>query len=618
MVKRGQRATLHRSGRSAAKPRRRGLGSQPTIFLAGAILSSLAVLGGFLLSTLADRDWHQVASINGVAINRAQLRARIALDAFLVRVRVESIRAAAQAGRLNKEDAATLNQGLALDADPADHALDELIDEEVLRQGAITLRVAMPTADAGAELVAATIVDARLHVRSVTLAAPAPPKSTPPDRDVAGALKAGELPSTIAATATADGWTASGSDAWLSTDGPPVPKTAPVVGRDVSPSLLLAARTAPAGTILGPFTDEVTRDVLTGLLVETASDGPSPASIRQQAADSGVDTTTLDAWAKSHALRRAVAEHLVSTWATTPVDQVRAAELVLGAPPDGGNPGPFVELAHLVVRQLAEAPASASPPPTAAALASELRALPLADRLVRFAALVSVANTSPSATALARSGEVGIVPRSGLMASLGEPAFAPGAKSGDILGPVSTSEGDELFLLKARYAGALDEATIAALIVAREPGADLAAMAERIDPGLVPRARSGPWRGRPEFAAGDPATTVFDAPVGVEADPIVIDRRLIVARVLEHRTTPAAGVLLDRLRLNGFGPWLADQRAAAVIVRDANPLGSGGPSTSPSGSGLRSVPADTPFLPSLPGLGVPSPTPNPLSFPVAP
>ena len=622
MAKRGQRGTLRPSSRVATKSRRRRPDLAPAFLLAGAVVVALAILGAFVVSTIADRDWHEVASVNAVSIDRAQLRNRIALDAFLARVRTESIRAATQAGRLTADTGATLDQQIASDSDPANRALDELIDEAAVRQGAQTLGVAPPTADAGAELLAATIIDARLHVRWVTLTAPAPPKPPPPDPGVADALRAGTLPSAIATAATAAGWTASGSDVWLPTDGPaPSAQGAPVApsgSSDVPASLLVAARSASKGSILGPFTDEVTGAVTTGLLVEVARDGPSAISLRQQAADSAVDSAGLEAWAQAHALQRAVTDHLLATWSTTPIDEVRAAELVLGPPPDGGNPGPYVELGHLVVKQLDAAPAEASAPPSAADIAAHLRSLPLVDRLHRFTALVGIANSTPSTDPLARSGEVGIVTNNNLVPALGTLAFAASARSGDVLGPIQTSVGDEVFLLEARYQGALDDATIAALIAARAPDADLAAMAARIDPRLVARATAGPWRARPEFSAAAPAAALFDTPVGVVADPLVISGELVVPQVLDHQRVPAGGEVLARLRLTGFSTWLSDLRAVATIRRDADPLGSGQPSPEPSGTGVPKIPLETPFLPSLPGESTPRPSANPLSFPAAP
>ena len=395
-------------------------------------------------------------------------------------------------------------------------------------------------ADVGAELVRLTTVDARLHVRSVTLTAPPLPQAKPADPNVADALRAGLLPSAIVAAATSAGWTATGADIWLPTEGP-VPSTeaggssAATPSPDESPSLLVAARMAAAGAILEPIADEVTGAVTTAILVEIASDGPSSASARQQAADSGIDAATLDTWAQAQQLRRAVTDHLMTTWTTTPIEQVKAAELVLGAPPDGGNPGPYVELSHLVLKQLG--PPSASSTPDAATVASQLRALPLIDRLHRFAELVHDANATATTDLLARSGEVGVLTANNLTRAISSLAFAPAARSGDILGPVQTAEGDELFLVEARYAGALDDATVAALIAARDPATDFAAMAGRINTALVARARSGPWRARPEFAASDPAASLTAGPVGVEADPVVIDGQLLVARVLRapHR-----------------------------------------------------------------------------------
>lgn len=620
MAKRGRHTPVARSRTASGRLRSRRRRVRPAALLALVTVAAIAILAGFLVSTVADRDWHTVATVNGVSIDRATLRERMALDAFLAKIRTDRLRAAGQAGRLGAADVVALQQRVNTDVDPADVAIDELIDDQVLRDGARTLGVSPPATDAGAELIAATVLDARLHVRWVTLVPPAAPAPALPDPHLADALRAGRTAADIAAAASSSGWIATGQDRWLPSDGPVPTLLADLAGSSgssVPASLLVAARSAEAGSILGPYSDDGTGSITVGLLVEQATDGPSPPSISQQAKDSGIDPDALAAWAQARALRRAVTDRLVASWASTPIDQVRAQELVLGAPPDGGNPGPYVELAHLVLRQLDAAPAPASAPLTGADLAAQLRALPLAERLDRFAALVTEANREPTATGLARSGEVGLLPKSGIIPAIGDVAFAPSARSGDILGPITTAQGDELFLLEARYPGPLDDATIAVLITARQPGADFAAMAARIDPALVQRARSGPWRSRPEYSKTDPASMLADVPVGVVSDPLVFEGELVIARVLERRNSLVVQAVLDRLRLNGLGPWLTDQRAAATIARDPDPLGSG--SRIPgSQSEVPSLPVETPFLPSRTTPRGLNPTGNLLSFPVAP
>lgn len=53
--------------------------------------------------------------------------------------------------------------------------------------------------------------------------------------------------------------------------------------------------------------------------------------------------------------------------------------------------------------------------------------------------------------------------------------FASTTRSGEILGPIQTAERDETFFVEARYAGALDDTTAAALIAARDPATVFAA-----------------------------------------------------------------------------------------------------------------------------------------------
>jgi hypothetical protein len=52
---------------------------------------------------------------------------------------------------------------------------------------------------------------------------------------------------------------------------------------------------------------------------------------------------------------------------------------------------------------------------------------------------------------LRRSGEIGFYAKDGLTPDLGSAAFKSAVRSGDVIGPTSTSVGPELYLVEARY-----------------------------------------------------------------------------------------------------------------------------------------------------------------------
>jgi hypothetical protein len=290
-------------------------------------------------------------------------------------------------------------------------------------------------------------------------------------------------------------------------------------------------------------------------------------------------------------------------------DQVRLAELVLG--PVSAGPA-TVELSGLVLKRLDAGDPTAKGPQ----LLAELAVLPVAERADRFATYVASANSGISPATLERSGEIGWFPKDGLIKDLGDAAFATARGAGDVLGPITTTVGPELFLLEARYGQTLDERAAAIAIEARSAGADLAAIASRVAPGDAVRARGGPWRASAEFEAAARARAGLDgATVGDLLGPIDTEGQVVLPRLLERRTGQFSDQSLASLQLAGLGRWLADQLATAVITTDPDPLGLGSPTPSSStGTGLPGAtagtvetmtptggfPFATPFLPTLP------------------
>jgi hypothetical protein len=268
-----------------------------------------------------------------------------------------------------------------------------------------------------------------------------------------------------------------------------------------------------------------------------------------------------------------------------------------------GAPGPYVELAHLVVSQVPPdqlgAADGASP---GERLASALRALELPDREARFAELVTAANRTPSDDPLRRSGNLSFYTKDQLIEPLAA-AFAEGVKAGDVLGPFPTTVGDELFLVQARFDGVLDERANAALVEARTT-TDLLVLARRISPpGEAGRAAGKLWRSEAELIGNAPAhRALIDGPIGRLSDPFVIDDQLVIARPVERRSASLDAAELDRLAVIGFANWLADARAGAAVTIDPDPLGLGLPTPSPTAT-PSSGPIETPTLPSIPALG---------------
>jgi hypothetical protein len=176
---------------------------------------------------------------------------------------------------------------------------------------------------------------------------------------------------------------------------------------------------------------------------------------------------------------------------------------------------------------------------------------------------------------------------------------------------VQTSSGPEISLVRAQYAGILDDrAKIAFDTILDDPSPDPAAYTTRFSPADAPLAADAGWRARPEFASSEPAEkALFATNVGGLSELFVLDGKLALAIVDQRRTAPPDTRMRDRLTLDGFGPWFSDELAKATITRNPNPLPELVPSASPSASATATAtsPLELPSLPSLPG--IPAPTP---------
>jgi hypothetical protein len=209
------------------------------------------------------------------------------------------------------------------------------------------------------------------------------------------------------------------------------------------------------------------------------------------------------------------------------------------------------------------------------------------------------------------------------VAVVADAAFADGVKSGEVLGPIETSAGSELFLVESRYSGILDERARAALAEVRaDPSPDLIVYTARFAPTDVALATDAGWRAQAEFATAEPVRkALFETTLGLLSDPFVLDGRLALAVVSERRTAVPDSAMAARLELDGFDAWLASELAAATITRSDVPL----PELAPSASPTSTIPAptmpplETPGLPTIPGFGMPTPVgTDAFGLPVAP
>ena len=210
---------------------------------------------------------------------------------------------------------------------------------------------------------------------------------------------------------------------------------------------------------------------------------------------------------------------------------------------------------------------------------------------------------------------MGFLTKGSLLPDLGKAAFDDKTRTGDVIGPISTAAGPQLFLVETRYAGILDDRSQVALRQIRaDPAPDPLAYTEQFSPADTALAADAGWWAEPEFGPDDPAhAALFDTLIGVLSDPFVLDGKLALALVTERRTAVPDARMLDRLSLVGFDAWLDSELAKATLTRSDNPLPQLMPSPTPTPTApvLPSAPPlETPNLPAIPGQHAPTPIPT--------
>ena len=611
--------------------------------LALAIVVGLGSLGGAYLLYKSNHDWTSVASVNGHSISREALRGRMAVLSLLAGERSNFVTEAVNAGQLDTSEATTL-QNQAAAATSLEAARDSLINDELLRQLAARDGVATPASpDPWAEATAYAASDLAHRLRSIRFGLPPATSTTTPTAPegwpVASAASVDATTALVRSVLVANtpaeaivahlhdaGWQVFGEDVAVSDEGVPADPAL-----ELDRSVAAATMRGNPGAIVGPVTDAYGRVSIGKLLAPLDPSGVSHR-LPFDADKAGLDTAALQSWADGRALRRAVTQKLLDGWAKG-VNQAHFRELVVGPASDSsGTAGPWVELSALALDRLngvspssiAGAPAGLDLGPDA--LARTLRAMATADRESLFRRLVAAANAASPSGTTGTSGELGFYTKDGLLPDLSKAAFDAGVRFGDVVGPISTSAGPELFLVEARYSGALDERAKAALGQVRaDPAPDPLAYTEKFSPNDVPLATDAGWRAEAEFGADEPVrTALFDTALGALSDPFVLDGNLALAIVTERRTAVPDARMLDRLALDGYAAWFGSEYAKAAIIRADSPLPELMPSSSPSPtSSLPVLPSapnlNTPGLPTIPGQPAATPVKtDELGLPVLP
>ncbi|MGH2512523.1 MAG: hypothetical protein ACRDGQ_07545, partial [Candidatus Limnocylindrales bacterium] len=310
-----------------------------------------------------------MAVVNGTTIDRGSLREALAFEEFLYNEQIQAVAVAERAGHLstgaaNADDAA-LGQAF---GDPVETARNDLIDQTLTAQLAKAAGVTAHPGDPWAALATFLGDGFRRDLRWIDIG---PAAGAAPNESAAGGgtlasvvaaarvgLIGGASPTAIAADLHLAGRQISGDERWIGASGPAI---------GIDDELLVSARTAAAGSVLGPVTTRAGHTVI-GLLAAINPDDQNLAGqLAIDAQTAKLDTGTVAAWATHEALAAALESKLVGGWLATPTRQVRGQEFVVGPSAVSGSAGPWVDLVALDVSALSP---GAQPSPLPAPVAT--------------------------------------------------------------------------------------------------------------------------------------------------------------------------------------------------------------------------------------------------------
>lgn len=578
------------------------------------VVMSVAFLGYATVVRVAQEDWHVGVTVDGVQIDRKTMRERLEVFTYLAAERTRLLDHFVRMGQMTEEERTEVLGRFPETSDPATAAVDDIVIETVLRRELAERLIAIPEPMGWLDLAAARTEGMDLQVvwfelTGSTGVAPVPSEwpSPPPEesdrspsteRALLDRLRQALVNDTpigdLVSAVQAAGWRARGGRSWV---GPSSP-----VG--LVPTIVqarIAVDSLPADGVIGPEFDEVSRGWVVGRVVGRAPEADARA-VEDGARSAGLTDGAVQAWAWARVVRELARIAIQDDLLSQPHGQVLVRDVVISASTLEGPAGVHADLSHLVTARLGDRlPATTRPGPVgsggsgAARLARELRALPIEARFARFDELMDMAGRDPRPEPLEASGDIGYLAADAVVPTLGAMLVAQGIGPGDVIGPISTSVGEELFMVHGTFTGVLDDRARSALLEARQ-SVDLAAMADRINPGdRGERFTSGIWRSIAEGADSvDAQRALGEVAVGERTGPYVVDGELLISVVADRRSAVAAGQMVDRLRVHGFDRWLTGQLADVEVVLDTSPFGAPAPSATPTTTALPDQPTIPP------------------------
>jgi hypothetical protein len=177
------------------KTRRRQLDTRRSIYtniaFGLAILAAVALLSGVLLGNYYSEHWTPVASVNGVAITKDDVRDRANVDLAIFQRQIDNYGTLRNQAKIASDEYSTIAQTITGQEDPStlySTALTELKDDLAIEQYASKNGISVSDADVEAQIVKDSTIPELRHVEIIaTDAVPTPPAPVPTAQQVAEA-----------------------------------------------------------------------------------------------------------------------------------------------------------------------------------------------------------------------------------------------------------------------------------------------------------------------------------------------------------------------------------------------------------------------------------------------
>ena len=538
-----------------------------TIGFIAVIAAAIGILIAAVAVSYYNDHLQSVVTVDGQDVSRDAYVKRAEIELFRVTEAEKRVREALAAGEVSQENANTQLQQLSQQRDGVGQtALDGLVDEILLAKYAAEEGVSASDADIEAALVKEASRPELRKTYAIFVRPEVDAGQDFPTPEQSAAAKA----TAERALAELEGGADFGAvAAKYSTD----------ISKENGGLYGTLADTNPTDTAwvkaLFALPDDGTTEVIEGAdgtyrigrVTEITPAREDPAF--RSAVEQGPGLEAYKAALVGRVLRDKLDEQLVAAATKSPVEQVRAYEIMV----DAGGTEEEARAAHILyspkddpggASQLADDdPAWAAAKAEADAAVAKLQATPADQRDVAFADLAKAQSDDTSSGI--NGGDLGWFTRGTMVEEFGTAVFDGNHAVGDIIGPVKSQFGYHVIRYDGKRPPA-DQRAAALLLAAREPGADFQALARESSDGLE-ASKGGDlgWVAPGQSRDKKVDDILFKLKPGEISEGLQLADGYHIYKAGEKEVRPLTPEQINKIGLYAFDAWYTAKKAGATI-----------------------------------------------------